>query len=453
MLPEDRLDALLSTRGALSLLPPPSAWPSDEDAALGPLLAAAARLAPLTESWPDATFAQALEERLLARAAALAGADLPTQIGYTAPTLPGSDFPTLPGAQTYADTYAGAPTQAGSHPSAEPMWRNASSRSGSTPSVGRRETRERRGFSLRRSRYPRLLPQAIAASLLLLLTVGTLTAAAAAGPGSFLFPLHRIEQGIQLGLSGSAADRVRLHLGYASNALTALNATQGRGARNESAYAQALATLRDEERAAEQELVAVPAGTEHDDLSAQLQSFKTRATHDLYAALSADNALDWQNRVATTLALGQLGARVPRVDTVRIVRAESDGRSGDDASGSARDSHSWMVTITGDGFMQGTVVSINGHSAGTVVQLSAKQIVALIKADDPRQLAGVIGVEALDGTAAQTSNITLIDGGHISTLPATATPGSHSDDGHSGKGGSHDGTPTPTVTPTPMGGK
>lgn len=434
MLPEDRLDALLSPRVAI---PQPYADLSDDDVTFGPLLAAAAQLAVLAEARPNATFVQALEDRFLARAAILADAHMATQISYNTPTLPGNDFPTLPGTHTFADTPISP---------------------GSTRSTHQRETQQRRGFALLRSRYPRLLPQAIAASLVLILGIGTLTAAAAAGPGSFLFPLHRIEQGIQLGLSGSAADRFRLHLAYAGDALTALDAIHGKGGRDESAYAQALATLRDEEHAAEKELAAVPSGTEHGDLSAQLQAFKTRATRSLYVALSPDAGLSWQNRVVTTQVLGQLGAQVPHIDAVRISRVEDASHAEDGSGSSTRDTHNWRVTISGAGFTPGAVIVINGHVAGTVSQLSPTQIVAFVKVDDPAMLAAAIGIQEPDGSAAQTNTSTLGDDGHSNLPGATATAATHSGDGHSGdshggKGSGQSGTPTPTPTSTPVGGK
>lgn len=436
MLPEDRLDALLSPRRAMPQLP---TGMSDQDMPLAPLLAAAAQLAVLADARPSATFAQALEERFLARAAALADAGTATRIGYTAQTLPGSDFPTLPSSYTAVGSRADSPTR-------------------------QRATPQQRGLALLRSRYPRLLPQAIAASLVLMLGVGALTAAAAAGPGSFLFPLHRLEQGIQLGLTGSPADRFRLHLGYANDALAALDATHGDSAQSKSAYAQALTTLSNEERAAEQELTAVPAGTEHDELSAQLQTFKTRATHDLYAALGPSAALSWQNRLATTQTLGQLGAQVPHIDAVHISRVDDTTRTGDSGSGTgdsgsgssgSRDTHSWKVTISGSGFTPGVVIMINGHPAGTVTQLSSTQIVALVRTDDADMAAGAIGIEASDGSATQANNRSLDDNGTSGMPNATVTPTAHSSDDHSGdtrggKGSGVGGTPTPaTSTPTP----
>ena len=433
MLPEDRFDALLSPRLAM---PPLHTDLSDEDAIFAPLLSAASQLFVLADARPSATFAQALEDRFLAHAAALADAGTTTRIDYTAQTLPGSDFPTLPSSYTSVGSRAGTPTRAS-------VARSIRQQAAPPP----------RGIALLRSRYPRLLPQAIAASLVLMLGIGALTAAAAAGPGSFLFPLHRLEQGIQLGLTGSPADRFRLHLGYANDALTALDAVHGDSAQGKSAYAQALTTLSNEERAAEKELAAVPAGAERDDLTAQLQAFKTRATHDLYAALGPSAALSWQNRVATTQMLDQLGAQVPHVDAVHITRIDDTSRAGDSGSGS-KDTHSWKVTISGSGFTQGAVVMINGHPAGTVTQFSPAQIVALVRSDDSNAVAGAIGIEEPDGSAAQVNSHPLDDNGTGGMPDATTTPTAHSGDDHSGdgrggKGGGIGGTPEPTTTPSP----
>lgn len=429
MLPEDRFDALLSSRGTL---PQPYASLSDDDATFAPLLAAASQLAVLADARPSASFAQALEARFLARAVALADADSATLLGSNTQAPPGNDYPTIPVARTFAGTPASTPTR-------------------------QREMPPRRGVTSLRSRFPRLLPQAIAASLVLILGVGTLTAAAAARPGSFLFPLRRFEQGVQLGLSGSAADRFRLHLGYANDALTTLDSVHGDSDHSKSAYTQALTTLSDEERAAEKELAAVPSGTERDTLTAQLQAFKTQAAHDLFAILGSSAALDWQNRVAATQVLGQLGAQVPHIDAVRLSRIDDTSHTGDSVSGS-RDTHSWQVTISGTGFTPGAQVMLNGHTAGTVTQLSPAQIIALVKTDDSGIAAGLIGIEESDGTAAQANDSTLNDDGHSGAPGVIATPTSRSGDNHSGDGDTHGGKPggpnatpnaTPEVTPTP----
>jgi hypothetical protein len=428
MLPEDRLDALLSSRGAL---PRPYTGLSDDDAAFGPLLAAAAQLVVLTEARPSPTFAQALENRILAHAATLAVTDTATQIEYNSSALPGTDVPTQPSALAFAS----APTLPRVTPSTHPP-----------------KARHQRGIVLLRSRFPRLLPQAIAAALVLMLGVGALTAAAASGPGSFLFPLRRFEQGVQLGISGSPADRFKLHLAYAGDALTALDGMHGNTNRDKSPYAQALATLSDEERAAEKELANVSDSAQHDDLAAQLQAFKTRATHDLYAALSPDAALSWQNRVATTQVLDQLGAQVPHIDVVRISRVDDTTRSADTGMSSGR---SWKVTISGTGFTPGATLTINGHAAGTVTQLSPTQIVALVKTDDSALPPATIGIQEPDGTAAQATHSTPGNDDRAGGSSATATPGghsgdgdSHTGDGHGGKGSGQGGTPVPTPTPT-----
>ncbi len=422
MLPEDRFDALLSSRRTL---PQPYASLNDDDATFAPLLAAASQLAVLADARPSASFAQALEARFLAHAVTLADANSATLLGSITQTPPASDYPTLPATRTIAGAPVNAPTR-------------------------QREMPSRRGVTSLRSRFPRLLPQAIAASLVLILGVGTLTAAAAARPGRFLFPLRRFEQGLQLGLSGSAADRFRLHLGYANDALTTLDSMHGDSDHGKSAYAQALTTLSDEERAAETELAAVPSGAERDTLTAQLQAFKTQATHDLYAIVGSSAALDWQNRVATTQVLGQLGAQVPHIDAVRLSRIDDTSRTGTSTSGS-RDSHSWQVTISGTGFTPGAQVMLNGHPAGTVTQLSPTQIVAV---DDSGMAAGLIGIQEPDGTAAQANNGSLNDDGHSGTPGVIATPTTRSGDTHSGDGDTHGGKPggqnaTPVVTPSP----
>ncbi|HEV8191282.1 MAG TPA: hypothetical protein VGP82_07330, partial [Ktedonobacterales bacterium] len=246
MHPEDRLDAQLSHRGMNGGLQsdPPSAIRlngHDGYGGLQPLLAAADRLFELAGVEPSSDFADRLEIQIFAQAALLEAQGNAEPMVANAPTLPPEqdmaalvkdDAPTIPGIEWGAMYDA---TEADVVP-----------------------LRRLHGTSpRRRARWTRLLGPALAAALLLALGTATFTAVTAAGPGTPLYGLHRWEQSVQASMAGSAADRTRLHLASAQDALTALDAASARRETG-AAYDDALATFRDEMSAAATNWDSIP---------------------------------------------------------------------------------------------------------------------------------------------------------------------------------------------------
>ncbi|HEX6819903.1 MAG TPA: hypothetical protein VF120_16120, partial [Ktedonobacterales bacterium] len=311
MQPEDKLDILLSLRvenGRRTSQPPTNELNELDELTmlnghdgLQPLLDAADRLTELGSAEPSVDFTARLEAQLFAQAdyereraaepvalgndattlsasdpAALPTGDLPPSLGSDTPTLPGIEWPILPEEATEADIM--------------PFQRPVSA-------------------PRRRARRTRLLWPVLAATLLLAIGSTIFSAAASAGPGTLLYGLHRWEQNVQVSMASSASDRTRLHLGYAQDALTALNAAVARH-EAEAVYDDALATFRDEMSAAAANLAGVSGGSERDTLSAQLGQLQTQGRADLRVALAS---LPWPERVATTSALGEIGGDVLHV--------------------------------------------------------------------------------------------------------------------------------------------
>ncbi len=296
MTPEDRLDALLTARqraererrhdnadpttGQHSLNgSADQVWEPAGDAELAPLLASAQRLASLRLAQLDPV-ALALEARMLARAT-----ERRRQEGET--------FTQARGEQ-------------------------------------RDEPRARRRFLPLGSAA--LRPALVAAALLLALGIGTLTTAAAAGPGSPLFGLHRLEQRLQAGIAGNNPDRAHQHLQFARQWLAALRdaAAQHRGDPN---YSDALAALREEDTAAAQEIAQVSAGAQRAALEADLAALRADECTTLQAALLG---IGWPDRIATTAALGALNAgrwqrralaRNPHWRRLRVGSSAAGGRA------------------------------------------------------------------------------------------------------------------------------
>ncbi len=398
---DDRLDALLGASGQ-----PAASNPDDDDArALAPLLSAARRLMPLRDAQPAADFAGRLERDLLALAAGRATNARPSHVGMRA--VADSDEPTLPllVPQAARGSNERAPR------AALPRWLRSLPAEASV-----------RGHRTRRSATLPVWARALAAACMLLaLGSGLFAAAANAQPGSPLFGLHQVEQWARVSLS-SPADKARLHLQYASDALAALDRAVAQRS-GDPAYASALATLQSELNAAATAIAALPAGQTHDALATQLATFQQRARDDLRAALPG---LGWSDRVATTAALGGLGENVPHVTGAAI--HEIAGR---DAQAAAHGTHAAQVVVSGSGLVAGARLVVNGQPMGTVLSVTDGTLVAQVSLD-PSLVGRVvsIGVENPDGTAAQTSAID--HGAAVTPTPAaTATPTPH----HGGHGG------------------
>jgi hypothetical protein len=252
----------------------------------------------------------------------------------------------------------------------------------------------------------------------------TFTAAALAGPGSPLYGLHKWEQNLQANITGSVADRTRLHISNARDALFALNSAVANH-QTGTAYDDALAAFRDEARAAATNLNDVPAGGERDTLAAQLDQLHTKGIADLHTALPL---LSWPQRVETTGVLSEIGDQVLTVTQANMVYSEHG-------------QHLWTITVSGSGFLPGAVLLMNGQPVNATTTVTPTKLIAQMPGDDSAPRPGSIGVGNPDNTAAATTSITSHIENHDDATPgAQQTPGS--DDHHGSSGGSA----TPTVT-------
>jgi hypothetical protein len=412
MLPEDRLDALLTLRvetrrghqtvntiGAVA-----------EPADLQPLLVAADRVAALRDEEPSEDFAARLEAIFLSRATYLRERDGIAPLPILAPPpLMGNDDPTLPNMLS-GDEWAAA---LGNGTWTETARGNQGSRSVDRQMVWRR-----------------LLVPALAAMLLLAIGMTTLTAAAAAGPGSPLYGLHRWEQNLRANITGSTADRAQLHISNAQDALLALNGAVTNH-QTGATYDEALATFRDEARAAATSLDNVPAGGEHDTLAAQLDQLHTQGIADLHTALPV---LSWPQRIETTGVLAEIGDQVLAVTQADMVYSEHG-------------QHLWTITLSGSGFQPGAVLLMNGQPVTATITVTPTKLVAQISGDDSAPRPSSIGVGNPDNTAAATTSITSNE-----TNDDDATPGAQQTPGSDDHSGDHQGSSGGSATPTGTGG-
>jgi hypothetical protein len=380
---ENRLDALLTLR--LSRGGSGTVMRSGETDDVVAALEAADRLIGLRSVDPGKLFARTLESRLLARAEVLAMSK--------------------PATETIADQRDAIPLDSVGYPAS-----------------GRRVARRTR----------RLWPLVAAASLALVVGVGTLTVVAAeAGPGSLLYAVHRWEQGVQVRLAPTAADRAQLHLENAHAALDALNVAAAHR-EGDPAYSDALATLTAEDHAAVTTVEALPPGTEHNSLTAQLNSLHQEEIPDLFAALPL---IGWQDQLATTQALGNLDAAIPQVTSVTLQQVGSGG------------SHRWKVTITGSGFEPGAeLVGREGVVIGQVIAGGPTQLIVNITDSQRHLLAKDAGVRNPDSTAAALAPLTEVSSRQGSGAGTQGTP-------LPGSGGSHGAGHQPTPSPSVSEGK
>jgi hypothetical protein len=395
MTPEDRLDALLTAlrqsereqrrdtaaaperAAAANGLHEPAA--ATDDSTLVPLVASAQRLGALRAAQPDPAFARALEARLLARAT--------ERRRHGVVALP-------------------------------------------PPAPARRDERGMR-LRLPVARSAALRPALVAAAVLLALGMGTLTvAAAAAGPGSPLFGLHRLEQNVQAGAAGDSAAQARQHIEFARQWLAAVRtaAAQHLG---DPTYSDALQALRDEDAAAAAAIAQLPAGTARSALETDLAALRADEKTTLAGALPA---IGWPDRITTTTALGALGVAVPHVTGATMA---------------VSDSERWQVTLTGTGFQTGAVLLVNGRPAGNITATTATSLTAELLLDAIGQPPESLGVGNPDGTAAVTNAVRVLR----RDATGTSTPDEHNGTPEPEGGstatpssGDHEGTPSPTGT-------
>ncbi|HKW23957.1 MAG TPA: IPT/TIG domain-containing protein [Ktedonobacterales bacterium] len=412
MLPEDRLDTLLSLRVAEQRGQSERLVDYDirEAGDLEPLLAAADRVTDLADEEPSEDFAARLEAIFLSHAAHLRERDGIAPLPILAPPpLMGNDEPTLPSMLSGGE------------------WAAALGHGTWTETAP--GNRGYRGAN-RQTVWRRLLWPALAATLLLAIGMTTFTAAALAGPGSPLYGLHKWEQNLQVNITGSAADRTQLHISNAQDALLALNSAVA-SHQTGTTYDDALAAFRDEARAATTSLDNVPAGGERDALTAQLDQLHTKGIADLHTALPL---LSWPQRVETTGALSEIGDQVLTVTQANMVYSEHG-------------QHLWTITVSGSGFQPGAVLLMNGQPVNATTTVTPTKLIAQMPGDDSAPRPGSIGVGNPDNTAAATTSITSHE-----ENDDDATPGAQQTPGSDDHGGDHHGSSGGSATPTGTGG-
>lgn len=254
-----------------------------------------------------------------------------------------------------------------------------------------------------------------AAALLVLICVGTLTAAARSLPGDLLYGVKQAEYQVQLDLAGNPHARAEDAIDQLRCTLADLSTVVNAGGDQEMTM-QALTTLSAKTAESRAAVADIPAGADREAAQHDIASALVAEEHTLRSLLN--HTQYWQVRLAFTQQLGKLGDSVPTV-TQAIVSHQSNG--------------TYLLTVMGTNFAPYTRLAINGLSVGVMSQSTPTQLIVILHASDWPHDAHTVGIGILnpDGTAAQV----IVSG-----------------DDHSPQGGDDHGghgTPQPGGTPTP----
>ena len=220
------------------------------------------------------------------------------------------------------------------------------------------------------------------AAVLMVVSVGVLTASARSLPGDALYSLKQAEKQFTLTFAGAPQNRATLQIDLLRSALVDLNTVVNDG-RDDDAIRLALDTVAAKTSDSQEAVAALP-----------VDSVREAAQQDLVSALAEEeqtlrqllNNVDWPVRLAFTQQLGTLGDPVPAVTNV-VVRTQSNG--------------TLLITLTGSHFAPQAQLMIDGQQNGMVSQSTPTQLVAIFSNAAWSPGAYSIGVRNPDGTAAQ----------------------------------------------------
>lgn len=375
MHPEDALDVLLNERAAGHAPRPASRLANDD---LTPLLEAAARLDSLHDAAPSAAFADDLEQRMLARLGQRPQSARQGRLGQ--------------------GRLVSRITGIGAAPAMRLAW------------------------------------AAIAATLLLTIGVGVITAQAA--PGQPLYIVRQLAQHAAADVFPSPTSASLAALTRANTDLAAYDAEIARG--DDAAALTTLRALHADDAQAASDAAALQDASARQGALAQLAQFRGRAQPDLRASLAS---LTWQGRAQVTDQLRDWGDTTLAVTQARVL-ADNTATQSSHASGKSA-----LIVVSGAGFASGAQTLVNGQAAEEVISLTPTHITARFDTSAVNGTTLVVAIENPDGTVAFTTQVERDDNGAPGHV---ATPGSGDHGGnHGGANGAGDATtPAPDADPT-----
>jgi hypothetical protein len=278
-------------------------------------------------------------------------------------------------------------------------------------------THKKRSFCFLFRTYPAFGVALFLCLLLLLLSTGVLALAAQiSDPNNQLYALKRWEQQLQISLASSnAGEQASLDLQFARDRLTTLADLADPA--HSMAYSQALAELDQHVQTATAAINGLPPGTQRKHLVSELASLHSDAIHLLRSLLPR---LTLSERLATTGELAQLGDHVPRLTSgILILPPQPPGRV--------------SISLAGSDLQPGAQLLVDGTPTGVTGLVQNSHLIFVVANWKGEQRPQSLGLLDPDGTAAQTTAITL-----KTTDGTTARNGKHH-----GQGNLHQPTTTP----------
>lgn len=268
----------------------------------------------------------------------------------------------------------------------------------------------------------RRLPVVVALLVLLLVLLGAgvlAMAARTASPTNPFYAIKQWEQGTLATPTASSVDKPALDLQLArarlNDLITLANPT------HTDQYLQALSRFDKQLTTATSSINALPAGAEKTRLAGQLDNLRNDARKELQEFL---HTLASSASLATTAELGQLGEQIPQLSGATIVLpAHPKGTA--------------TIRLSGSGIQSGARLLVNGELmqvTGTVQQGKIVFVLTWNSEQHPHTL----GIMNPDGTAAQTSNVTV----------QTAAKSGNGNGNNNGNGNDGENGKKPEKTPT-----
>ena len=220
------------------------------------------------------------------------------------------------------------------------------------------------------------------AAVLILASIGILSASAHSLPGDALYGLRQAEHQFTLNFASDPQDRASVQIDQLHSTLVDLSTVVNDG-RADDAIRLALHLLAAETNDSRAAVAALPAGAERQAAQRKLDGVLAEEEQTLRHLL---DQVDWPMRLAITQQLGALGDAIPRVTQV-TVRSQSNG--------------TLLITLTGTHFAPQVELIIDGRPGGMVSQRTSEQLVAVISPSAWPPGEHTVGVRNPDGTAAQ----------------------------------------------------
>jgi Domain of unknown function (DUF5667) len=296
-------------------------------------------------------------------------------------------------------------------------------------------------------RTPRVWVTFAAFLLFVLSGAGTVLAMASgvSNPEDPLYTVKVWEQHVQLALASSPENRIDVSLQIIRDRLN--TAATVANTSHASTYHQTIEDIEQQIDDASQTINKLPAGSDQQRLSNELDSLKNDVRQTLYSFLPK---LPFTEQLATTTFLGHLGASVPSIQQATVTVT---GHPVEQAT----------ITVTGNNFTNSTHLMINGQLFTGNCTVQSNTCVFVIPWHD-QKAPDALAVLNEDDTIAQTRGITFVH-----TDENNGNNGNNQNDGNSNDKGNNGNTdnghghnnptddakptstpqPKPTSTPTP----